>query len=195
MAKYRLNHEVVVDGAVELVNQRGADSLSLAELAARFRIRTPSLYNHIDGLDGLRRDLALRGMILLTDQIRPAIAGLSGHDALLAAAHAYRNFALANAGLYPYLLRTVAPDDVELCSAMKTLDELLAATLRGYRIAGDDVQHAVRFTRAVLHGFASQELAGAFAAPPELDASYHLAIEGMDRALRGIGKKSGGDSA
>lgn len=185
MAKYRLNHDVVIDGAVELVNQRGADSLSLAELAARFRIRTPSLYNHIDGLDGLRRDLSLRGLELLADHIRPAIAGLSGHDALQAAALAYRAFALANPGLYPNILRTVAPDDEALRSATKSLDDLLAATLRGYRLGGDDVEHAVRLTRSVLHGFVSQELAGSFVTPLDMGASFHLAIEWMDKALRG----------
>jgi AcrR family transcriptional regulator len=187
MARYRLNHDTVVNGAVDLVNQHGSDALSLAELAARFRVRTPSLYNHIEGLDGLRRDLTLRGLNLLANGIRPAIAGVSGRDALQAAADAYRSFAAANPGLYPYTVRDSAIDDAEVRAASQEILDLLATTLRGYRLSGDEAVHAVRMVRSLLHGFAALELSGAYQAPPDMDASYGRLIETMDAGLRKLG--------
>lgn len=184
MAKNRLNHEILVDGAVELVNQRGVDSLSLAELAARFRVRSPSLYNHVEGLAGLRHDVALRGLNLLTARIRPAIAGLSGRDALHAAALAYREFALENPGVYGCLFRSVESGGQEFADASRELDDLIIATLRGYKLPSQNIPHGVRLVRSVLHGFVSQELASVFSAEPPPHESYLLTIEGMDEALK-----------
>jgi AcrR family transcriptional regulator len=188
MAKYRLNHESVVSGAVNLVNLRGADALSLAELAAKFRVRTPSLYNHIDSLEGLRRDLTLRGLQLLADQIRPAIAGVSGREALQCAAEAYRTFATQNPGLYPYTVRAGLAEDSEVKAASQEVLDLLMTTLRGYRLASDEAMHAVRMVRSLLHGFASLELSGGFAPPLELDQSYTRLVDTMDAGLRKLGK-------
>ncbi|MGI9061462.1 MAG: hypothetical protein ACR2H5_23115 [Ktedonobacteraceae bacterium] len=60
-----LDHTAVVRAAAELVDVEPADQFSLAQLAALLGVRTPSLYNHISGLAGLRRDLAV---LVLTEQ-------------------------------------------------------------------------------------------------------------------------------
>ena len=61
-----LNETVVVDAAAELVNETGPEALSIAALAQRLQVKSPSLYNHINGLDGLQQKLALRGLQQLT---------------------------------------------------------------------------------------------------------------------------------
>lgn len=183
MSKYRLNHEIVVSGAVDLVNERGQDALSLAELAARFHVRTPSLYNHVQSLDGLRRDLTLQGLRALTEQLRDASTGLAGREALTALATVYRSFAHANPGLYPLTLRAVEPDDTELYGAGEQLLTLLLAALRGYKLEGDQAIHAARAVRSALHGFVSLEGSGGFGKPLDLDASYTAIIEMLDQGL------------
>ncbi len=185
MSKYRLNHEVVVDGAVELVNERGPAALSLAELAARFRVRTPSLYNHVQGLTGLRRDLALRGLRGLAERLQSAGTGLAGKDALAAMAHAYRLYARENPGLYVYTLRSVEDEDEELQAAAETVLNLLLAALRGYRLADDQAPHAARAVRSALHGFATLETTGGFGPPSDLDQSFARLIDMLDAGLRG----------
>ena len=51
--KVRLDTEKVVLAAAELVNQQGAEALTIGRLAEKLGIQPPSLYNHIDGLPGL----------------------------------------------------------------------------------------------------------------------------------------------
>ncbi len=183
MSKYRLNHDVVVKGAVELVNERGADALSLAELAARFHVRTPSLYNHVQSLDGLRRDLSLFALRNLTEQVQMACTGLSGRESLFAMAEAYRAFARANPGLYPMTLRAVEASDAELYNAGEQLLSLLLSALRGYKLEGEQAVHAARAVRSALHGFVSLEGSGGFGKPVDLDASYTALVELLDRGL------------
>ena len=52
----RLTKLAVVQAAAEMLNEEGAGDLSLNRLAERLQIRTPSLYNHVDGLPGLQRE-------------------------------------------------------------------------------------------------------------------------------------------
>lgn len=170
--RQRLNTAAVVAGAIELVNERGADALSLAELAARFRVRPPSLYNHVDGLDGLRREMALEGLRMLTDRLRTAAAGQAGFDALQSVANAYRQFAKDEPGLYPLTLRSTEDGDVEMQAAGRELMEIVVVALRGYHLQGDAVIHAVRAVRSALHGFVSLEIAGGFMLPVDLDESF-----------------------
>ncbi len=46
----------VVEVAAELADANGLDQLTLAQVAARLGVRLPSLYNHVDGLPGLRHE-------------------------------------------------------------------------------------------------------------------------------------------
>ena len=56
-----LSREAVVQAAAALADEEGLEEVTLAELASRLGVRTPSLYNHVAGLEGLRRELALLG--------------------------------------------------------------------------------------------------------------------------------------
>src|SRR5579864_8016152 len=54
-----LDQTGVIDAAARLIDEEGLEQLSLGRLAERLGVRTPSLYNHVAGLPGLKRDLAL----------------------------------------------------------------------------------------------------------------------------------------
>jgi AcrR family transcriptional regulator len=186
MSRYRLNQETVIDGAVQLVNEKGPDALTLAELAARFRVRTPSLYNHVEGLDGLKRDLALRGLRDLADRVQTATVGLAGRDALQAVATAYRDYAHENPGLYPFTLRPTQEQDEDLRAAGENLLHLLFSALRGYKLSQADMVHAARTVRSAIHGFVSLETARGFGSPMELDQSYDWLVAMLDAGLRSM---------
>ncbi len=69
-------------------------------MAAQLGVKSPSLYVHVDGLSGLRRLIAARAARELTDAIRTAEAGRSGHEALTALAVVYRGYASEHPGTY-----------------------------------------------------------------------------------------------
>src|SRR5438128_11655467 len=88
-----LDHATVVEAAAKLVDEEGLEQLSLGRLAERLGVRTPSLYNHVAGLPGLKRDLALYCLRDLLDRIQRATIGKSRGEAILALADAYRAYA------------------------------------------------------------------------------------------------------
>lgn len=182
-----LDQRTVVAAAAELADRDGLDALTLAALAQRLGIRTPSLYNHVDGLPGVNRDLALLGLRELGARLGRAAIGKSGDEAVLAMADAYRAFVQEHPGVYAATVRSprlIDPDDRELQAAEANLLDVVLAVLSGYGLAGDDAIRAARGLRSVVHGFSTLEAGGGFAMPVEIDASFQWLMRVFMAGLR-----------
>jgi AcrR family transcriptional regulator len=187
MARARLDSEAVVSAAAALADAEGLQGLTLARLADRLGIRSPSLYAHVDGLADLRTRLAVRGMRELAGVLQAAAAGRAGTEALRTVADAYRTYAHAHPGAYAAMQRAPAAGrepDPELARVATELVAVMAAVLRGYGLHDDDAIHGVRMLRAALHGFVSLEREGGFAMPIDLDETYRRLIRTLDHGLR-----------
>ena len=96
-----LDRQQVVDAGIQVLEERGRlDGVALSEVAARLGVRTQSLYAHVDGADGLRRQLALCGLRALAHELTSAAIGRAGSDAVEAIVRAYYRFANEHPGLY-----------------------------------------------------------------------------------------------
>lgn len=167
-----LDRAAVVDAAATLADAAGGREVTLADLAAHLGVRTPSLYNHITGQEGLRRELALLGVRELGARLGRAAIGKAGDDAVLALARAYRTFARERPGVYATTLRAPAPDDEALRAASEEVLAVLRAVLESYGLRDESAVHAIRGLRSLLHGFVSLELAGGFGLPVDVDESF-----------------------
>ncbi len=171
-----LNRATVVQAAVALIDTMGLEQVTMADLAERLQIRTPSLYNHIDGIAGLRRDLALLGLRELGTRMGQVVMGKAGDDAIFALAHAYRAFAKEHPGLYATTQRSPASDDTELQKVAQEVIDILLKVLSAYKLQAEDALHAIRLFRSTIHGFTSLEIAGGFGLPLELDETFRRLI-------------------
>jgi AcrR family transcriptional regulator len=168
-----LSPERVVDAALAVIDESGADRLTLARVAERTGVATPSLYKHVDGLAELRRMVKLRVLGEVDEALRAATIGRSGEEALRALAVAYRDYLRAHPHRHPFV--EVAPDDPETTAAADRAVAVAAAVLDGYGLAGPDAVHAIRCLRAAVHGFTHLEAIGGFGRPEDIDATFaHL---------------------
>ena len=156
-----VNREAVITAAAALAEEHGFANVTLAMLAARLGIRSQSLYAHVDGIEGVRRVLALRGQELLAEELRTAVMARSGRDALRAWAYAFARFADAHQGLYEASVR-IPDGDEELAESSRRAMEPLLAMLSSYGIEGDDALHEYRIIWSSLHGFVSLRAKGMF---------------------------------
>ena len=67
-------------------------------------VKSPSLYNHIDGFDDLKQQLMLYGWKELENRIIEAVIGLSGYDAIRAMCYAFHEYAIENQGVFSTML-------------------------------------------------------------------------------------------
>ena len=179
-----IDRERVVAVAAELADEVGLDQLTLAQVAARLGVRLPSLYNHVEGLPGLRRELALRGLRQLLERLGGAAIGKSGDAAMLAVGLAYRRFVLEHPGVYAATVRAPAPDDREVQQVSAAIVGVVLAVLEPYGLDEDAAIHAVRGLRSIAHGFATLELAGGFGIPLARDESYLRLLRAYVAGLR-----------
>jgi AcrR family transcriptional regulator len=184
MVRVGLDHAAVVAAAAALADERGFSALTLADLAERLHVKTPSLYNHIQGLASVKRDLALLGLRALADCLRRAAVGKAGDDAILAFANAYRAYVKAHPGVYEATALATLLDDHELQRAGAEVVNIVLATLAYYGLADDDAIHATRGLRSVVHGFATLEVAGGFGMPQDIDESFHWLVLAYIAGLR-----------
>ena len=184
MPRAGLSTAAVVAAAAEIADAEGLDRLTLARVAATAGVRTPSLYNHVESLDDVRRRVALLALRDLADALRDAAVGRAGDDALAAMADAYRAYARRHPGRYASTQRAPAEGDEEMRTAAAGAVDVVLAILRGYGLEGDDAIHAARAVRSALHGFVTLETGGGFGIPVDLDESYARMVRALARGLR-----------
>ena len=172
-----LDQASVVEAAAKLVDEEGIEQLTLGRLAERLHVKTPSLYNHIAGLPGLKHDLALYCLRDLLGCVTRATIGKSGAEAILALADAYRTYAKQTPGRYALTLQAPPPGDQEVQAAAQQVVEVVLAVLTPYKLGEEDAIHAIRGLRSIVQGFISLELAGGFGMPIDTEASFHWLIQ------------------
>lgn len=180
-----LDLQIILQAAIEIADQEGVEAVTLATLAKKLSIRPPSLYNHIDGITGLRKKLAFQGLEELYSHLAQAAIGRSKDEAVHEMADAYVTFSRNHPGLYELTIGINDLDDLDIQHAGKKIIDLIIQVLNGYGLKEDEALHAVRGLRSILHGFSSLEQKGGFGLPLDLDVSLHLLI---DSFLAGIDK-------
>jgi len=173
----------VVAEAEVVADAVGLDRLTLAAVAGRLGVRIPSLYKHVDGIDGLRREIAVRAKTELGQAMARAAVGKAREDALTALAHAYRRWAKAYPGRYAATIRAPAPGDVDDEAASATAVQVVYDVLAGFGLSGADAVDATRALRATLHGFVALESAGGFGLPVDVDRSFDRVVDGLVTAM------------
>ncbi len=180
MPRVGLNREKIAAQAAVVADETGLDRLTLAAVAQRCGVSLPGLYKHVEGLNAVKRDIAVLAVRELTAVLAGAAAGLAGRDALQAMARAYRGYAAAHPGRYATTIWAPAPGDDEHAEAGAGAIAVLAAVLKGYGIEGPDLIDAVRMLRAALHGFVSLEANGGFGIPQSVDATFVRLVDALD---------------
>jgi AcrR family transcriptional regulator len=180
MPRAGVTRERVVAEAAALADEVGLERLTLAAIAQRFGVTLPSLYKHVDGLDAVKRDLAVLSVRELTAALSAAAVGRARREALHAIANAYRDYAKTHPGRAAAAARAPAPDDAEHLAAAQGAAAVLTAVVDGYDITSENTIDAIRSLRAVMHGFVTLEAAGGFGLPRSVDATYSRLIDSLD---------------
>jgi AcrR family transcriptional regulator len=175
MPRAGLSTELVVEAALEVVDESGSDALTLAAVAGRRGVAAPSLYKHVDSLGHLRTLIGIRVLDEMTERFTAAAVGRSGDDAVAAVLREYRAYVVEHPARYAAMPADPLHDPALVAAGGRLLNVFLAV-LRGYGLEGSDAIHATRCARSIAHGFASIEATGGFGLPQDLDETYERLI-------------------
>ncbi len=193
MPRAGLTPAIVVEQAAELADEVGYDGLTLALVAARLGVAVPSLYKHVDGLDAVRRGVAIQAVAELGRTLRASLDEGSATEPaarLRVLATAFRGYATAHPGRYAATVRAASPGDAEHAKASDAVLATVFEVLAEHGLTGSRAIDAARTLRATLHGFVALEAAGGFGLPREVDRSFDVAVEALERGLSTIPDRS-----
>ncbi|HEX4245512.1 MAG TPA: TetR/AcrR family transcriptional regulator [Acidimicrobiales bacterium] len=177
-ARIGLTKNDVLEAAAAIVDEQGADALTLSGLAGRLGVRSQSLYAHVDGLTGLKRDLILYALHQQAVRVRRSVMARSGREALMALMN---ELVLINRE-HPGLARLTSwsqpdPTDEAMFDALVEVSEPVTMLLASYGLSGDDMAHWRRIIWTSMQGFLSLEAADMMTLPADPDQSVHLLMD------------------
>ncbi|MDF2473472.1 MAG: transcriptional regulator [Anaerocolumna sp.] len=175
--RINLDKEAILRVAAEIADRDGLDAVTIATLAKKLNIKSPSLYNHINGMSDLRKQLAIYGIEELYNALINATIGIAGEEAIHSFANAYVTFARNHHGLYDAVTQISMQSDEQLQVAGSKTVELVSRVLGTYKLNKEDEIHTVRGLRSMLHGFASIEKNGGFGIPINVDESLRKMVD------------------
>jgi AcrR family transcriptional regulator len=182
-----LDKSDVLEAAAAIVDEVGIEKLALARVAEKLGVRSQSLYAHVGGLSGLRRDLTVYVTKLEAARWRRAIMAKSGRDALMALMEE-----LVRSGQeHPGLAQLVSwskydPTDQAMFDALQEGWEPFAILLGTYGLTGDDVVHWYRIIWTSLQGFLALQSGGMMMLPADPEVSLRLLMEHLADGLERV---------
>jgi AcrR family transcriptional regulator len=181
-----LTREQVVDAAVAELDAVGRlDGVALRAVAARLGVRTQSLYAHVDGADGLRRALALRGLEALGAALAEAVDAVddgAAAEAIEAVVRAYLRFARERPGLYEATVRPREADH-EVSATIDRVTEPLRRVLASFGLDEDAARYWYRIVFAATYGLIQMRRAGIELPPREVDETVCRLVRAVVRQV------------
>jgi AcrR family transcriptional regulator len=157
----KLSREGIVDGALTFLDREGWDSLTINALATQLGTKGPSLYNHVDSLEDLRRAVRIRVIDDIITMLNRVGEGRARDDAVLVMAGAYRSYAHHHPGRYSAFTRMpLGGDDPEYAGATRNAAAPVIEVLSSYGLDGEEAFYAAIEFWSAMHGFVLLEMTG-----------------------------------
>lgn len=182
----RVTRAAVIETASDIADKEGLNKVSLKAVAEKLDIRTPSLYNHINSLDDLLREVAHQGMRVMNDRMIKAAIGTFGDNAIKAVSIEYLNYMIEHPGIYETIQWATWHGTEETGEIFNSYLSLLTTLIRSYNFKSDYTNEILKLLTGVLHGYTSLQLRYAFTAP---DLVRKELEDTIDTVLLGIHQK------
>jgi AcrR family transcriptional regulator len=157
----KLSRDGIIDGALTFLDREGWDALTINALATQLGTKGPSLYNHVDSLEDLRRAVRIRVIDDIIMMLNRVGEGRERDDAVLVMAGAYRSYAHHHPGRYSAFTRMpLGGDDPEYTAATRGAAAPVIAVLSSYGLDGAAAFHAALEFWSAMHGFVLLEMTG-----------------------------------
>ncbi|MDT8718849.1 WHG domain-containing protein [Clostridium sp. 19966] len=183
MQKRNLTKEKIIQVAFLLADEIGLNQVTFPKIAEKLDIKYPSLYNHFDNMDNLKREMTIFLLNDLNLKLMQGLIGKSGEAAVREFANTYREFAFKNRTAYSLFVNIPSMEDEELYKLAKETTSIIHKILEFYIKDQTYLIHKSRALRSLLHGFVSLSFAGYFKGEASLEDSFKFMIDDFIMSL------------
>lgn len=184
----RVSKSLVIETA-SIADKQGLNNLSLKAVAEELNVRTPSLYNHIESLDDLLREVAHKGMRSMNEQMTQAAIGKSGNTALKSISVEYLNFIIEHPGVYETIQWATWHGTNETAEIFENYIKILSTIILSYSFPSESTNEILNLFTGFLHGFTTLQVRYAFSEPQKVRDEL---CNSVDTIMLGVFQKYGG---
>jgi AcrR family transcriptional regulator len=177
----------IIEAATQLIDQNGLNNFQLGDVAKKMNMKSPSLYNHFDGLKDLIRAVQIKTNEMLFEKLQLDTQGLEGKDGFRKLCFAYRDFYQEHSGIYETMTIPIDKNDKELKRVTLKPVRLLTKFLSTLNMREEFSIHMVRFVRSSIHGFVDLEEQENLVIQVDAEQSFNILV---DMLIDGIWRKS-----
>lgn len=175
------------EAAGRLLEQHGAEQLSMQAVADEVKVKAPSLYKRFESRSSLLDAVTEDALAELKHCVEKAVRRGDYRQNLERMATSYRTFARRNPNAYALIFTNVPIDDKQLhnraAAAAKLLEILSGAIGKEKALPG------ARLLVAFLHGFVTMELASAFRFGGDVNEAFRFGLKTiLDGLFQGSGR-------
>lgn len=185
----RVSKSLVIETASKIADKQGLNNLSLKAVAEELNVRTPSLYNHIESLDDLLREVAHKGMRSMNEQMTQAAIGKSGNTALKSISVEYLNFIIEHPGVYETIQWATWHGTNETAEIFENYIKILSTIILSYSFPSESTNEILNLFAGFLHGFTTLQVRYAFSEPQKVRDEL---CNSVDTIMLGVFQKYGG---
>lgn len=182
----RVTKADVIQTTSDIADKNGLSNVSLKAVAENLNIRTPSLYNHIDSLESLLREVAHKGMKVMNERMVQAAIGKIGDTAIKSVGIAYLNYMIEHPGIYETIQWATWHGTEQTGEIFSNYLSLLKTLILSCGFNQTYIDEILNLLTGVLHGYTTLQLRYAFHQPEEVRAALENAL---DTVLLGLHQK------
>ena len=186
MSKNNISDALIVETSARISNKVGLDNLSLKRIADELNIKSPSLYNHISGLEEIKIQLMFYGWKQMEEKMIDSAVGVAGYEALKNMCYAFYDYATTNKGVFTAMLWYNKYENVQKENATTRLFNMLFKVMKSLDISDDNINHIIRTLRGFLEGFSLLVNNNAFGNPISIKESFDLSLEIIMNGIKSL---------
>jgi AcrR family transcriptional regulator len=187
MGRIGKNRDDIIDKAILVMDKSGLSNFQLAGVAKEMKMKTPSLYNHFDGMNDLIREIQIKTNTMLFEKLSSESEGYEGKERFKKICFAYRDFHREHPGIYETLTLPINKNDKELKKITLKPVGLVTNILSTINMKEEFGVHMMRFIRSSIHGFVTLEAQENIVMQVDADESFSVIV---DMLIDGIWRKS-----
>lgn len=154
----RVTKEMVVKTASDIVDETGLNKVTLKLVAEALGIQSPSLYNHVESLGNLLREIAHRGMNEMNTKMRAESEGKTGEEAFQAVGLVYFDFMMEHYGVYETIQWSIWHGNEETEHHFGCYKSLVRTMIGACDFKEEYTEEILKLYMGMVHGYSIMEI-------------------------------------
>lgn len=173
-----LTRQDVISAAITCLDTEGEGALGVNRVARELGIKPPSIYNHVQGNDDLRRAVAIEGWRQVLEHHRSQRLVSDHTQRFRGVVRSFRSFAKARPAFFAVTTSTwLDEQDPDVRPVWDEIFELFGQALAPFGLADQQLLYAGITVRATLQGFLGMERAQQITSPELADQTFDWMVE------------------